>query len=216
MVCPRLAQPHLPPDQPLLTSFLFNLTPSKSSTNLLPKATGLPPNWEVRHSKSKDLPYYFNTIDKVSNWTPPPGTDTEKLKHYMATNHASSRTTTVGDQPPQSATDGKIWAYHLLVKHNQSRRPSSWREANITRSKEEAREILQGHERRIRSGEVTLEELAKTESDCSSAHKDGNLGWFGHGTMQQAFQDAAFKLEPGEMSSIVDTDSGLHLIWRKQ
>lgn len=75
-------------------------------------------------------------------------------------------------------------------------------------------DIIKGYERRIKSGEVTLSELAKTESDCSSAHKDGNLGSFGKGVMQPAFQEAAFKLEPGEMSGVVESDSGLHLIYR--
>lgn len=41
----------------------------------------------------------------------------------------------------QSAT---VQASHLLVKHRDSRRPSSWREENITRSKEEAIKILEG------------------------------------------------------------------------
>ncbi|KAL2213025.1 rotamase-domain-containing protein [Sarocladium strictum] len=176
-------------------------------------ATGLPPNWEVRHSKSKDLPYYFNTIDKVSNWVPPPGTDTEKLKNYMATHHVNSR---AHESELAKPKPGEIWAYHLLVKHNESRRTSSWRQDKITRSKEEAMEIIKEHERKIRSGETTLEKLAKTESDCSSAHKDGNLGKFGKGVMQQAFQDAAFALQPGEMSGPVSSDSGLHLIYRKE
>ena len=35
-------------------------------------------------------------------------------------------------------------ASHLLVKHRDSRRPSSWKESNITRSKEEALQILKG------------------------------------------------------------------------
>ena len=49
----------------------------------------------------------------------------------MATNHANARGSTsgAGVPPPYAdSTDGKIWAYHLLVKHDQSRRPSSWRE----------------------------------------------------------------------------------------
>lgn len=71
--------------------------------------------------------------------------------------------------------DGKIRCSHLLVKHKDSRRPSSWREANITRSKEEAIEILQGHEERIQSGEATLGDIAMSESDCSSARKHGDL-----------------------------------------
>lgn len=33
---------------------------------------------------------------------------------------------------------------HILVKHRESRRPSSWREENITRSKEEALKLLEG------------------------------------------------------------------------
>ena len=69
----------------------------------------------------------------------------------------------------------KIRAAHLLVKHKDSRRPSSWKEENITRTKEEAIEILEGYGKRIESGEVSLGELASTESDCSSAKKKGDL-----------------------------------------
>ncbi|KAJ6136459.1 WW/Rsp5/WWP [Penicillium capsulatum] len=71
--------------------------------------------------------------------------------------------------------EGKIRCSHLLVKHRDSRRPSSWREAEITRSKEEAIDILKGHEQRIQSGETTLGDLAISESDCSSARKKGDL-----------------------------------------
>ncbi|KAK4155767.1 hypothetical protein C8A00DRAFT_31425 [Chaetomidium leptoderma] len=173
--------------------------------------TGLPPNWEVRHSQSKNLPYYFNSVDKVSRWEPPSETDTEKLKIYMATYHSNkglAAGTTEELQP------GKIRAAHLLVKHRDSRRASSWRENQITRSKEEALSIIQAHEQRIKSGEITLGQLALTESDCSSARKQGDLGYFGRGDMQKEFEDAAFALRAGEISGIVDTASGLHLIER--
>ncbi|KAF7560414.1 hypothetical protein G7046_g3732 [Stylonectria norvegica] len=171
---------------------------------------GLPPGWEVRHSNSKNLPYYFNTTDKVSRWEPPAGADTEKLKHYMAANHSAG--TRPGAVP--GVPEGKIRAAHLLVKHSGSRRPSSWRQAEITRSKEEALEIIQGHEQKIKTAGVTLGELALTESDCSSARKRGDLGYFGKGDMQKEFEEAAFGLKPGEMSSVVETASGLHLIER--
>jgi hypothetical protein len=39
-------------------------------------------------------------------------------------------------------------------------------------------------------------------------------GFFGHGDMQKEFEDAAFKLNKGEVSGVVDTASGLHLIQR--
>ncbi|KAH9887443.1 peptidyl-prolyl cis-trans isomerase ssp-1 [Xylariomycetidae sp. FL2044] len=170
--------------------------------------TGLPPHWEVRHSNSKNLPYYFNAIDKVSYWEPPAGTDTEKLKRYMGTHHSASSLQSAG------RPEGKIRAAHLLVKHRDSRRPKSWRESDITRSKEDAYAIIKDYESRIKSGSISLGELAKTESDCSSARKGGDLGYFGKGDMQKEFEESSFSLQPGQMSGIVETASGLHLIKR--
>jgi len=170
--------------------------------------SGLPEPWEVRMSNSKNLPYYFNPDSKESRWEPPEGADSEKLKVYMATYHSHAIKIMGGN------SDEKIRAAHLLVKHRESRRPSSWRESRITRSKEEAKEILLGHEQRIRAGETSLGDLAMTESDCSSARKSGDLGFFGRGDMQKEFEDSAFALKPGEVSHIVETASGLHLIER--
>lgn len=171
--------------------------------------TGLPADWEVRHSNSKNLPYYFNHKTHESRWEPPEGADTEKLKVYMAEHH-SSTTIPVG----AVSTDGKIRAAHLLIKHKESRRPSSWKEPEITRSKDEAIDMLKNYEDQIRSGSKTLGELAVSESDCSSARKRGDLGFFGKGQMQKEFEEAAFALKPGEMSGVVETASGVHLIQR--
>ena len=177
--------------------------------------SGLPAGWEVRHSNSKNLPYYFNAVDKISRWEPPTGTDTDKLKKYMAQHHSatSSSAASQGGAAP-GRPEGKIRAAHLLVKHRDSRRPASWRESTITRTKDEAMSIIREHEEKIRAGSVTLGELATTESDCSSARKRGDLGYFGKGDMQQEFEEAAFALSPGQMSGIVETASGLHLIER--
>jgi len=174
--------------------------------------SGLPAGWEVRHSNSKNLPYYFNDTQKQSRWEPPPGTDTEKLKSYMAEHH--SHPELVQAPPNGHLNAGKIRASHLLVKHKDSRRPSSWREANITRSKDDAMSMILAHEQRIRSGSKSLGELAMSESDCSSARKMGDLGFFGKGDMQKEFEEAAFQLKPGEVSHVVETASGLHLIER--
>ena len=172
--------------------------------------SGLPAGWEVRHSNSKNLPYYFNAVEKISRWEPPTGTDTDKLKKYMAQHHSGSSTAAA-----QGAGRGQIRASHLLIKHRDSRRPASWRESNITRTKEDAMTIIREHEAKIRSGAATLAQLATTESDCSSARKEGDLGYFSKGDMQKAFEDAAFALQKDEMSDVVETDSGLHLILRK-
>lgn len=42
----------------------------------------------------------------------------------------------------------------------------------------------------------------------------GHRGFFGKGDMQKEFEEAAFALQPGEISPIVETASGLHLIER--
>ncbi|UPX21018.1 Peptidylprolyl isomerase [Ascochyta rabiei] len=182
--------------------------------------TGLPEGWEIRRSNSKNLPYYFHAATKDSRWEPPAGTDPEKLKQYMAAHHSSK-----GVAPANYANAGdKIRAAHLLVKHRDSRRPASWREPNITRSKEEARTLIEGYEAQIQAYEGTaldkaaepksLSELATTESDCSSARKGGDLGFFGRGDMQKEFEEASFALEKGQVSKVVETASGLHLIQR--
>lgn len=71
--------------------------------------------------------------------------------------------------------EGKIRCAHLLVKHKGSRRPVSWRQAEITRTKEEARAIIAGFEMEIKEKGVSLGNLARKESDCSSARMGGDL-----------------------------------------
>jgi len=108
----------------------------------------------------------------------------------------------------------QVQCSHILVKHSGSRRPSSWREANITRSKDEAIQILKGYIADIDSGKQSFQDIASKYSDCSSASKGGDLGPFGRGQMQKPFEDASFALKVDEMSGIVDTDSGVHIIKR--
>uniref|UniRef100_A0AAY5F417 Peptidyl-prolyl cis-trans isomerase n=1 Tax=Electrophorus electricus TaxID=8005 RepID=A0AAY5F417_ELEEL len=117
----------------------------------------LPSGWEKRMSRSSGRVYYFNHITNASQWERPTG---------------------AGDGA--GAVD-KVRCSHLLVKHNQSRRPSSWREEHITRSKEEALQLIQKYIEQIKSGEEDFETLASRFSDCSSARNGGDLGVFGRG-----------------------------------
>lgn len=130
-----------------------------ASANTSSKATGLPTPWEVRWSNSKNLPYFHDPAHTVSKWEPPAGTDAKKLRAYVTAEFYA----------------GKISAAHLLVKHKNSRNPHSWREKDVTRTKEEARRILEGYEKRIKDGEVKLKDLATTESDDKSAETGGEL-----------------------------------------
>ncbi|XP_020634852.1 peptidyl-prolyl cis-trans isomerase NIMA-interacting 1 isoform X1 [Pogona vitticeps] len=153
----------------------------------------LPAGWEKRMSRSSGRVYYFNHITNASQWERPTGNSKN------------------GQGEPT-----KVRCSHLLVKHNQSRRPSSWREDKITRSKEEALELINGYIQKIKSGEEDFETLASQFSDCSSAKAGGDLGTFGRGQMQKPFEDASFALRTGEMSGPVFTDSGIHIILRTE
>jgi NIMA-interacting peptidyl-prolyl cis-trans isomerase 1 len=57
-----------------------------------------------------------------------------------------------------------------------------------------------------------FEELARTESDCSSEKCGGVLGFFGWKKMQLAFEQVSFQLDLGELRGIVDTFSSVRII----
>lgn len=52
----------------------------------------------------------------------------------------------------------------------------------------------------------------KFSGDSASAAQGGELGWFRRGVMVKPFEDAAFRLRPGDLSPIVETQYGFHII----
>lgn len=77
-------------------------------------------------------------------------------------------------------------------------------------SRQKAEDIL----KRARGGE-DFDKLAKENSDEPGAKESGgDLGWFGRGRMVKAFEDAAFALKDNEISDIVESQFGFHIIQR--
>ena len=118
-----------------------------------------------------------------------------------------------------------VQALHILKKHSGSRRPASWRNQSITQSKDEAIAQITAIKSQLEAelaskGSHAMEELfrkiAFEESDCGSHERGGDLGVFGRGQMQKAFEDASFALQVGQLSGLVDSDSGIHIILRVQ
>jgi parvulin-like peptidyl-prolyl isomerase len=105
---------------------------------------------------------------------------------------------------------------HLLIKHEGSRNPVSRRTGASTAGMKKANAIeeLQQWRQRIVAGEIGFAEAAQQRSDCGSFREGGDLGMFGRGAMQKPFEDATYALKVGELSGIVDTDSGVHIILR--
>lgn len=113
------------------------------------------------------------------------------------------------DRPAQET----VHCLHILIKHAHSRRPSSHRTPHITINRDDAVSKLNQLRESITS-EEDFRRAAMEWSDCSSFGRGGDLGEFTKGKMQAAFEEAAFGLRVGEMSGVVESESGVHLIWR--
>jgi parvulin-like peptidyl-prolyl isomerase len=78
-------------------------------------------------------------------------------------------------------------------------------------AREEARRRAEELLAKIREG-GDFAGLAREHSEDSSAQAGGDLGWFPRRQMVKPFEDAVFALEPGQISDIVETEFGFHII----
>jgi len=67
---------------------------------------------------------------------------------------------------------------------------------------------------RIVSDRADFAEEAKRHSDCPSGANGGSLGWFGRGMMVPEFDKAAFEMKKGEVSGVITTQFGYHIIYK--
>lgn len=94
-----------------------------------------------------------------------------------------------------------VRASHILI------RPEGFDDA----SKKKARATAEDLMKQARGG-ADFAELARTHSADGSAQQGGDLGFFTRGSMVPAFSDAAFALQPGQVSDVVETQFGFHVI----
>jgi peptidyl-prolyl cis-trans isomerase D len=95
-------------------------------------------------------------------------------------------------------------ASHILVKAEKSA-PADVR----AKAKAKAESLLA----ELKKNPAVFAELAKKNSDDpGSAERGGDLDFFGRGAMVKPFEDAAFSLKPGELSGVVESDFGYHII----
>ncbi len=95
-------------------------------------------------------------------------------------------------------------ASHILINASKDA-PAADRE----KAKARATELLE----QVRKAPGTFAELAKKYSqDTGSAASGGDLDFFGRGAMVKPFEDAAFSMKKGEISNVVESDFGYHII----
>jgi len=95
-----------------------------------------------------------------------------------------------------------VRASHILVMAN---------EGADEATKKAARSKIDGLLQRVRGGE-DFGKLAREHSDDGSKEQGGDLGFFGRGQMVPPFEQAAFALKPGDVSDVVTTQFGYHII----
>ncbi|MEM1416572.1 MAG: peptidylprolyl isomerase [Myxococcota bacterium] len=110
------------------------------------------------------------------------------------------------DPPPGPPS---IEARHILVMHVESARAAE----SITRTRDEARARAEDVATRAKAGEDWVA-LHAEFSDEPGSSEGGSLGRFQRGQMVPAFEDVAFLLAPEEISDVVETPFGFHVIQR--
>jgi type IV secretory pathway VirB10-like protein len=115
--------------------------------------------------------------------------------------------------PPKPAPppEEKVTASHILISYKGAKMP----DPKVTRTKEEAKKLAGDLAKKAKAPKEDFAALAKKNSDDKgSAANGGDLGEFTRPRMVKPFSDAAFALKPGEISGVVESDFGFHVIKR--
>lgn len=106
------------------------------------------------------------------------------------------------DNPDYFKTQERVRASHILAKVDAGANDAD---------KKKARQKIEDVQKKVKKGE-DFGALAKQYSDCPSSAKGGDLDYFQRGQMVKPFEDAAFAMKVGDVSNIVETQFGYHLI----
>jgi len=162
----------------------------------------------------------FNSEEEFQKVLKERGIDMKSLKEdikkgiyinaYLEKNVFSKMNPVTEDQKKQEYETNKdklnvpdeVRAGHILIKAEEKAFPEE---------KQKAKEKIDALRARLMSGE-DFAKLAKENSEDGSAQNGGDLGYFRKGAMVKPFEDAAFGLEKDQISPVVETQFGYHII----
>jgi hypothetical protein len=116
----------------------------------------------------------------------------------------------ISPAPAPDVAVQSIGASHILVSYQGATRAKP----TVTRTKQEAFALARQLAAEARKPGVDFGQLARDASDGPSGVEGGALPKFGRQQMVKPFSDAAFALKPGEISDVVETNFGFHIIKR--
>lgn len=130
---------------------------------------------------------------------------------YIVENNFESREEFLTDMPEMFGWDEKTFIKHVVYPSVLAREVNAkfMADPEIWKVADEKLPIVQA---RLAAGEVFEDLAMEVSDDTYTAPEGGDLGWFSRGEMIQEFEDAAFALEPGEVSEAIKTVYGYHFI----
>ena len=98
----------------------------------------------------------------------------------------------------------RVLAQHILISPD----------GDTETSKQEARDKIRAIRKRIVEEGKNFSDEAAAHSMCPSGKQGGSLGWFSRGMMVPEFDKAVFEMRDGEVSDIIETQFGFHIIYK--
>ncbi|MFC1850611.1 peptidylprolyl isomerase [candidate division CSSED10-310 bacterium] len=214
----------MPPDQvakmqPMMQKQALENLINKTLLLQEAKKTGFEPEQKAVDDELTKVKSRFASPEQFQNQLKAMGVSEDNLRNEIKTNLKINSLlekplTTVKDieeadvktfyqeNPGQFQVPEQIRASHILlsVKPEEQEEDRSKKRAQLQTLKDE---IAKG---------ADFGELARQHSSCPSKEKGGDLGFFGRGQMVKPFEEVAFNLNPDQVSDIVETKFGLHLI----
>jgi peptidyl-prolyl cis-trans isomerase NIMA-interacting 1 len=111
-----------------------------------------------------------------------------------------------------AARPKKITARHVLIQWMGCQSAS----ASVIRTRDQAHAVALDVLRRLKGGEDFARLVVEFSDEPNAGARGGSLGRFGRGAMVHEFEEAAFALKPGEISDIVESPFGFHIIQRTE
>ena len=139
---------------------------------------------QIRRGRRVDI-----LVEKVCSQTPEP-TEDEIKQHFE-------------DHKDEYTKQERVLCQHILIT------PKDDSEAAHTAAKDKLMEIRA----RVLNG-ADFGDEATANSDCPSGKNGGSLGWFSHGMMVPEFDKAAFEMKVGDVSDVIKTQFGYHIIYK--
>ena len=115
-----------------------------------------------------------------------------------------------GQRPKRADEPSSVHVQHVLVKHKDAKNPRD----GVTRTREEACTRAEEALAKMKESVAFDKIVADYSDEAGAATRSGSIGNVTRADVQPAFADAAFILDLNQLSDVVETDFGFHLILR--